>query len=550
MGHGKETPRQKMIGMMYLVLTALLALNVSKSVLNAFLIVDNGLHSTNESFERKINYIYNEIDNQVLMKGDKVKPAQKAGKDAFKWTNEIYEYIEDLKKELIVHVDKKDEAAADTLAENIKYVEAKDNYDGPTHLLLSGGDVNKLENSKARELRKKLDEYRENLISLFDRDGIVLINEKKEIEKMGDLGIDTRDDPNPDQDNPDERHWEFKKFYHAPLWAVLTILTQIQSEVLNAESLVAEKLLSSIGAREFKFNKLDPTIIPKSNYVIKGNEYVAEVFLAAFDSTQAPEIYVGDYKKTGEGSYEMTGNYTTLPIEKGRGIYKVRGSRIGDKKWGGLISLTAPDGSKKSYPFSEEYTVAEANLVVSPTKMNVFYMAIPNPVDISVPGYAPNEISATISNGKISKDRSVGFVVKPQKPGKAIITVYAQTEGGRKPIGTKEFRVKPLPTPVAKVAGKTGGNIRRSTLKVQNGVIAELEDFLFDLSYRVTKFTVSTTIGGYTAEESAKGNKFTPKQKKLFQNAKRGSRIYIQDIVAIGPDKIPKELPTISFKLK
>lgn len=547
MGHGKETPRQKMIGMMYLVLMALLALNVSKEVLNAFEIVDKGLHITNESFKNKINYIYNEIDKQALIKEEQVKPVQEAYKDASKWSNEMYDFINEIKKELIIVIDKVDESIADTITNKIGYVKSKDNYDAPTHELL-GGDVAKIEQCKARELKNKLDEYRKNLLALFDRDGIELIDEKKVLETFGNLGIDTKD--NPKGKKPEEKHWEYKKFYHAPFWAVLAILTQIQSEVLNAESIVAEKLLASIGAGEFKFNKLDPTLIPHSNYVIRGNEYIAEVFLAAFDTTQAPNIMVGDYKQNEDGTHEMVGDYQTLPIERGRGIYKVKGSRVGNKKWGGLISLTAPDGSIKSYPFNAEYKVAEASLVVSPTKMNVFYMAVNNPVEISVPGYSPDIVSATISNGSISKDRAVGFVVKPRKPGKATITVYIEENGRKKPHGTKEFRVKPLPTPIAKVAGKTGGPIRKSTLQLQSGVLAELEDFLFELTYRVTKFTVSSTQGGYVVEAPTKGNKFTPEQMRIIKNAKRGTRINIIDITAVGPDKIPKNLPSIVFKLK
>src|SRR3972149_2345858 len=414
MGHGKETPRQKMIGMMYLVLTALLALNVSKEVLDAFLIVNSGLQSTNESFKTKSEFIYNEIEKQATLNEAKAGPINKAAQEVKHWSLEMIEHVEDLKKELIVVIEKVDSTAADTLAKKLKYVKSKDNYDIPTHELL-GTDVREIDKSRARELRNKLEEYRTNLLGVLKRDEIKLIDKDNVINQLGDLGIDTEDNPEAGEDHPEEKHWEYKKFYHAPCYAVITILTQIQSEILNAEAVTLEKLYSSISASEFKFNKLEATVIPNTNYVLQGNEYRGEVFLAAFDTTKKPIIYVGDYKKTADGKYEMVGNnYKELPVdENNRGIFSNIERALSPKKlFRGLIKMTAPDGTDKYFEFAEEYQVAEANLVIMPTKMNVFYQAVVNPVREPVPGIKGDQIRVSIDNGRI-EPKGNEVIVKP-----------------------------------------------------------------------------------------------------------------------------------------
>jgi len=553
MGHGKETPRQKMIGMMYLVLTALLALNVSKEVLDAFLIVNSGLQSTNESFKTKSEFIYNEIEKQATLNEAKAGPINKAAQEVKHWSLEMIEHVEDLKKELIVVIEKVDSTAADTLAKKLKYVKSKDNYDIPTHELL-GTDVREIDKSRARELRNKLEEYRTNLLGVLKRDEIKLIDKDNVINQLGDLGIDTEDNPEAGEDHPEEKHWEYKKFYHAPCYAVITILTQIQSEILNAEAVTLEKLYSSISASDFKFNKLEATVIPNTNYVLQGNEYRAEVFLAAFDTTKKPIIYVGDYKKTADGKYEMVGNnYKELPVdENNRGIFSNIERALSPKKlFRGLIKMTAPDGTDKYFEFAEEYQVAEANLVIMPTKMNVFYQAVDNPVRVSVPGIKGDQIRVSIDNGRI-EPKGNEFIVKPTKVGAATIRVSADIDGKVQPMGSLEFRVKKVPDPEARVGGQGSGFIDKPLLLALDGVYAVMpEGFDFDLKFSVTGFTVSTTDkGGFSVDIQSKSSKFTQEQKNLFNGLARKQKVTFEDVTAVGPDGSTRTLNPIVLRIK
>ena len=200
--------------------------------------------------------------------------------------------------------------------------------------------------------------------------------------------------------------------------------------------------------------------------------------------------------------------------------------------------------------------VAAPNVVVSPTAMNVFYVGVENPVNISVPGIGGSQIRASMTNGSITRGKTKKFrgnwIVKPRRPGvEAKVTVIANVGGQNKPMGSVKFRVKSLPDPVAKVAGSKGGDIPKATLTAQRGVVAELENFDFDLSFRVTGFIVSITDNkGFTYDEVSSSNLFTSQQKRLLDRLRRNQTIYISEIKAVGPDGKTRKLPPIVFKAK
>lgn len=555
MGHGKETPRQKMIGMMYLVLTALLALNVSKDVLDAFVIVDEGLSVTIDNFGKKIQSTYHEFDEKVLQNEQKVRPWKDKSDEVRKRSDELYDYIQELKREIVVTSEGEESPALGEHGEILaSFINGKDNTDVPAQIMV--GDN---EDGKGVDLEHKLDEYREFLLSLIPEDNHSLresLTNNLNTDPPGAGHGDEHGDGGHGSGSAGGGHanasWISHNFEHLPLVAVVTIMTKLQADVRNAEADVTRFLLNQIDAGSFTFNKLEPTIIPNSNYIIQGNQYEAQVFLAAYDTTQAPIIYVGNYNTVtnadGAEDYEMTGRYDSLEVVNGKGIYKAMGSNVGMRKWGGLIKLRAPDGSFIKKPFEAEYQVAMPNLVVSPTAMNVFYVGIPNPVSISAAGVPDDKIFPEIRNGSITKSPDgIGYIVEPLRPGMSLVTVEAEINGQRKSMGTVEFRVKRVPNPVATVAGKKSGPISKAVLLAQAGVIAEMENFEFDLRFNVTEFTVSATVRGFVRNFKTQGNRFTDEQKALFESMGTGETIYIVDIKAIGPDKVPRDLSPMNL---
>jgi gliding motility-associated protein GldM len=332
-------------------------------------------------------------------------------------------------------------------------------------------------------------------------------------------------------------------------------MSGLQANVRNAETDILRYLYTMIDAGSVKFNKVDATIIQNSNYVIQGNDYEAQVFLAAFDTTQSPKIYIGTYDSTmsedGTYRYNMHKPYDSLQIKSGKGIYTVKATRPGSVHWGGLIKMkTTEGGPDLERTFRSDYRVAEPLLVVSPTKLNLFYIGVDNPVDISVPGIPGDKLFPTIDNGTIQK-QGPGYIVRPVRAGvNAQVTVIAEIDKVKKNMGAKTFRVKIVPDPVAKVAGIKSGAIEKQYLLAQVGVVAEMENFEFDISFKVTSFTVSTNQGGFTIEKEAKSNRFTDDQQSVMGKASRGQKIYIENIKAVGPDGITRPLGAIVLTLK
>jgi gliding motility-associated protein GldM len=538
MGHGKETPRQKMIGMMYLVLTALLALNVSRSVLDAFVIVDEGLTKTTENFVLKNESIYNDFEQAAAENEAKAGQWLKIANEVKEKSDAMVERIQELKIKIVKTSEGEETEAIHDGEIHGMHIGGKDNTDVPAQIMV--GDNN---DGEGKVLKKELEEYRDFLLSIVSpkAEGV-----RNSIEK----GLDTSDPPKVEGKT---ETWESEHFEHLPLIGVITIMSNLQGNIRNAESEVLHYLYTQIDAGSFKFNKLQATVIPNTNYVIRGNEYEAEVFVAAFDTTQNPAVLVGNYKEVtledGSTDYEMVGSYDSLPVVDGKGILSIKPGSLGTKEWGGLIVLESPTGGAPiKKPFRQEYQVAEPSMVVSPTKMNVFYLGVDNPVDISVAGVPSDKIFPTITNGRI---RKVGnsYIVNPKRPGNSFVSVQAEVNGKKQNMGQMEFRVKTVPNPVATVAGKKGGDIQKNILLAQNGVLAEMENFDFDLTFRVTRFVVSTTVGGFVREYVSKSNRFTGDQMQLMQNATRNQRIYIQDIQAVGPDGTTRDLPTIAFRI-
>ncbi|HAM98903.1 MAG TPA: hypothetical protein DCQ26_09875 [Marinilabiliales bacterium] len=539
MGHGKETPRQKMIGLMYLFLTAMLALNVSKDVLNSFILVGESLEKTIVNYESKNEKMYSEFAKQYMLNPDKVGKWKESSDKVKVSAESLFNNLEGHKMGLAVYAEGAEAPAVKEGTFKIDLLEQKDNVD-------KGGEYfGELGKKHGVEIKKQLEEYRELLLDIIPEKDSATMLLRQNIEHT----LETHDHPGKEGEAP--HGWVSVTFEHIPLIADFVMLTKLQTDVKNIETDVLNYLFNQISANDFKVNAMEATVIPNSSYVMKGGEYKAKVFLAAYDSTQAPEILVGDYRKNADGKYEMVGSYQTLKVEKGKGEYTTSASSVGDRKWRGLIKIKAPDGGVNAYPFDEAYQVAQPNLVVSPTKMNVFYYGIENPVAISVPGIPANKIEPRIAEGAIISKVADGYEVKPTKrSGTVSIQVMAEIEGSKKSMGSMDFRIKTIPEPKAKVMGQSSGSISIAMLSNAPGVYAELEDFVFDLKFQITGFTLVTQDGIYSKELNTKGNSFSREQQDVIKAAKKGGRITIENIVARGPDGQEKPLSPIVFKLK
>lgn len=524
MAHEKLSPRQRMIGMMYLVLTAMLALNVSKEAVEAFKKVDKSLTLTVANYIKKNNLIYSEFDRAAAENPAKAGEYKTTAYAVKERADEIFDYLQGLKIEIIKEAERDENTPAVSGNEVIiDEVQKIDENNVPSQILIGAN-----ENGKAFYLKSMIVDFRTFLIE-------TLAGKNKTAEEALLTSLNTDDGKDP---SGQPERWENLTFHNLPLVAVITILSKMQVDIRNAETEVLNFLYAQIDASSFKFNKLTPVVIPNSNYVTLGSNYTAQVFISATDTTQKPEINVGNM---------------SLPLDDvGKGIYSVKASSLGRKTWGGVISMKAPDGTDLRYPFNSEYVVGEPNVICSPTAMNVMYMGIPNPMDVSVPGVSPDKIRIKVVNGtftteKVKNPRGENFrgnwAVRPTALGRNVqVVVSADIDGKVTTYAPYEFRVKPLPNPVARFAGKSSGSVSKNVAVAQAGVFAVLPDFDFDLQYNITGFTIlySDRMGDF--EESSTSSALTPKQKELLNRLTRGKNLIIKDIKAVGPDKRTVEL--------
>ena len=552
MAGGKLSPRQKMINMMYLVLTALLALNVSKEVLNSFFEVNLGIERSTTNFNAKNGDTYAAFDAAAELNKVKAGAFRDQAYEVKANADELVEFIQEMKYNLVLAADKevylgsqlelKDEDGnlledkAITTPWNelsdaekkmtIGNLSVKDDRHASGDLFYSA----KRKKNIATDLKNDLISYKNSLLSISEGNES-LITSINETCNYDDKKVKGK-----------KQLWEEYNFYDMPSVGALTLLSKMQSDVRNTEADIITMLRENIDATSLKFTTAEGIQIPQSNFVLRGDSFRAQIFISAKDTTQDPMIYVGEYDSLGNGNYQMKGtegvDYNSVKVVNGKGIFSERASSEGMKKWGGLIAMKTANGTKM-YPFNGEYLVAAKTAVVSPTNMNILYLEVDNPLKISVPGYTAGEISAVISNGKVSATkRSLGeYSARPSKKGKAVVSLYAKVEGKRTKMGQMEFRVKEVPPPKAKVqfAISANGVLVIDKMKMINagGLGAELKDFDFKgVRYVITSYRLSGVYKGEQMKEDTKGPQFTTKMINIIKNTKSGNAITISNIKA------------------
>lgn len=500
------TPRQKMINMMYLVLTALLALNISKDILDALTKLNDGLGKTAEVVDKKNQSVYSQFDQAASDNPTKAGPWRDKAYEVKKQSDDLVAYLDQVKTQLIEVTGGEIEDEAGVL-----HPKAPDNRSKVANLML-------VEN-KAQELRAEIEKYRESMMNFANTNDRIKtnigINFSTENERHGDADLS----------------WEHATFEHYPLIAVLAFMTDYQAKVRNTEADVINELLRNIDAGTVKFTGVKAIVMPKSNYVIQGDNYEADVFLAAYDDTQDP-------------TFEIDG--VELPAENivgGVGKVTFPASSVGERTWGGVIKLIT-NGEVKEYPIEASYNVAPPSVVISPTKMNVLYRGVDNPLDIGVPGVDPSKVKVSGTGVRAAgKGQYVADVTRVNQKTVTISVSVIDDEGRTKPMGKKEFRIKKIPDATGSQRGQKN-TLRSASFIKKTPVQADLEDFVFDLQLTVTSFEI--VVPGFPPER-VKGNKIPASVGQLLDRVKNGSTIVFRNIKAKGPKNLKVDVAGFSM---
>jgi gliding motility-associated protein GldM len=558
----KETPRQKMIAMMYLVLYALLALNVSKQVLDAFLVVNENVQDTNTSLSTKIASTYNHFKTQYQLNQAKVGPYWEKAKIVRKESNDMVRYLQHLKLKLVEVSERKDSAFVvqhyyfDTLVPdpynpgemkkvkelNLRIVPTKDRYNDVTNYMIGVGNSKK---GEAYRLSDKMDAYRNKIIQIMhlpeNTTKVGLITNYLGKKKLIYYNADRQ-----------KQDWENHNFYYTILAADITLVNKIISEVKMAEFDALNYLFSSITAKDYKFDHVEAKVIPYSTYVLEGNKYKAQVLVAAYDTKTKPTVRILPGADT---ITDQNIGKTQLVQGKG-GIVKIQlpANKEGIHQYAGIIEMIDPKTNQKAkYYFKGKYMVAPPSLTVAPLRMNVFYLGVENPVSITAPGISSDAIHPSITAGKLYK-KGRNWVVKIKKPvpgNKVYVSATAMIDGKNVLLGRSAFRIKRVPSPTAEIAGRTNGQIGKNTLLAARAIIPNMKDFLFDNYYfKVVSFSFATILNGDWLQYNIKGNTFTPEAIKLIRSAKHKQKFFFENIQAVGPDGSIRTLNPISLEIK
>lgn len=512
------SPRQRMINLMYIVLTAMLALNVSSDVLNGFNQVHDGLARTNENMATKneIQYVY--LQELYEKNPTKVGPWLEKGTYLKNYSGALLNEIDSLKLAIAQKADGKKGDPNNLI--NLDDLEA------------AGVVMLNPSTNSGRHLKNQIDQYRESVSAMIS-DSI----KRKAVIDM--LSTEVR---NRQKQVGATETWEEQMFDNMPAVAAVTMLSKLQSDIREAESEALTNLITNVDIGDVRVNELNPYVIPNSNMVMRGGRYVANIVLAAIDTTQRPSVFVDGNK-----------------IENG--LLEITATSVGTHDYSGFIEVARGDGSIDRRPFSSSYIVMEPMATISPTMMNVLYAGIDNPVSISVPGVAMNAVEATMTNGSLSRSGD-SWIARPGQIGQdAVISVFATMDGNRQQVGSMTFRVRQLPDPAPYIPIKdaqgnlvnykgTPRKISKQQLMEAESIGAAIDDGILNVSFTVESFsTIFYDSMGNAIPEVSDGNKFSSRQKEQFRRLKPGSRFFISNVKAKGPDGISRVIYPLEVSL-
>ncbi len=505
----RMSPRQRMINLMYIVLTAMLALNVSGDVLNGFDRVRSGLENTNGRLSERNADHFNRL--AALNEANPVKAGAFYGKgqELRGASEQLVDWIESLKVEVAERTDGK--------GADYARLSDRENIDAAADVLLPPGS------SKGQELKERLGAYR-NLVEPLIAEG----PRRKAILDL--LATPDATVPGTMGSTP----WEQHLFEKVPSVAAITLLTKLQGDIREAEAEAMASLIDAVDMGDLRVNSLSAYVIPKSSVVMRGSAYEADVVLAAVDTTKRPAVYVGGQKMAADGKLSFTA------------------SSPGVHDYSGYIEVADAAGSRQ-LPFTSSYTVIEPMATVSATLMNALYAGIDNPLSISVPGVPQGSVEASMTNGTLTR-KGDGWVARPSKIGTdAVITVTANMEGRRQTVATTKFRVRKLPDPAPYIDIKSGSEevrykgaprrISKAALLGAQGLGAAADDDFLNVSYTVVGFTMLFFDSmGNAMPEVSDGANFSARQRQQIQRLKPGKRFFISGVKAKGPDGLTRDI--------
>ncbi len=502
-----------MINLMYVVLMAMLALNVSTEVLNGFSIVEESLNRTTANATKENRVIYDNFEAQMKSNPAKVKVWFDKAQEVKRMSDSLYNFADELKLAIVCEADGK--------KGDVHNIINKEDLEAATQVMLAPG------RGKGQALYNAINSFRERILAMVPdstQRAIIAGNLSTQLPKnaiaMG-------------------KNWQEYMFEGMPVAAAVTLLSKLQSDIRYAEGEVLHKLVSNIDVKDIRVNALNAFVIPNSQTIVRGDKFSAHIVMAAIDTTQVPEIYIGERK-----------------VDLADGLYETICGRTGDFTLAGHIEMMNGSGERIRRDFSQKYTVVDPSATVSADLMNVLYAGYNNPLSVSVPGVPLSKVQATMSGGTLQTVGPGRYIARPAAVGKDVtITVTSTNTGRPQQMGQFTFRVRKLPDPTPYIAltdehgnptRYKGGGLAKASLLGAGGIGAAIDDGILDIGFKVTGFTaVFYDNMGNAVPMVSDGDRFSARQKEAFRKLARNRRFYISGITAVGPDGLQRSLNSV-----
>jgi len=523
-----KEPRQKMINMMYLVLTALLALNVSSEILNAFKTVDKSITTSNGIIGDKNNVTYKSFDAKLADPQTKAKAEiwKPRADKARQLSAAMFKDLEDLKLKL------KQESGLE-IKDGIERFK-EDNLDATTRLMDKQGEGPKL--------YKKLGDFKAAMLAIlnpadFASEPIVqkqVQAARDEFTKSLPINLEVPKSQTGNKLSNDAAGWTTNYFHMTPSIAGLTILSKFQNDVKNSESQIVDWCHDQIGAVKVVFDQFQAIAQASSNYVMPGDELEITAGVGAFSAAAKPTITIAGQR---------------MPLtSEGTAVYKVTANGAGARVIPVRIEYTKPDGSTAVVNKDVKYEVGmPSGASIFLEKMNVLYVGVDNPMTISGGSVGKEKVRVSFPGGSITGAGGDHYIAKPSSPGMGEIVVNADGKLFKFPM-----RMKQLPLATGFVGTSKGGRIKAEIFKAQGGLIARLEDSEFQAPYTVVSYTLAATGGNFPIYTPApnEGNRWNGRAADIVQKATAGTTIFFDQIRVVGPDGKTREITPMVFQLQ
>ena len=508
---GGDSPRQRMINLMYLVFIAMLALNMSKEVLNAFGLLNVNIEESNETIAVKNQNAMAGLAQLASEQPAKYKPLQQKAEQVDKISSEYYNYLDGLKNEL------------EGTVEDPEDYQVMDKGDYLDQKFFKGDSYSEA----GQEFINKMTTYRDDMLAVIGENAPSASSIKDE--------FTPEEVENRDGQMVDYLNYHYQGF---PLIASVAKITLLQSEIKNTESEVLGSMLTDQLQSEVSMDMYTTLMeTPKSAY-FNGEKFDGEIVLGRKDATLKPNRV--DLKLDGRTLSE-----SQYSIESGRIKLDVGAGNPGEHEITGALYFEE-GGEEKEVKVNQSFATIPKpdSATISADKMNVVYQAVDNPMTISFAGIPENKVNASAPGlQKVSGNK---YTVKPRGGSELVINVTGELPDGTKVSDSKSFRIKSLPRPTGMVSGQYE-NVKktRSSLGIST-ISAEFLDFDFALTPQVTSFLFQ--VPGKPSI-TVNGNKLDARAKSLLAQARRGDLVQIANIKAVVPGVNIKSTSSVTIEI-